>query len=303
MPVSRPGIAYSISASLLFALMPAYLQLLPPMAGFAVIGQRIIWTTLLITAFLVASRGLGNVLLPLRIARNWPGLVVGSLLVGVQWGLFVWAPLNGETLGLAIGYFLIPLVLVLVGQLFLNEQLSRLQWVASGLAGLGVLSALVNTGHFSWVALAVGCGYPLYYVLRRYQPIPVLSAFFLENLLLLPLAWWACVFYGDVDHPFAYSPDYLLLFLGVGALGSMGMLCLLSASRKLPMVLFGLLGYLEPPLLLLVAMVAVGESVAPGEELTYVMISAAIAVLLLEGVLAMRRVSRAKSNGVDQSEA
>jgi len=80
----------------------------------------------------------------------------------------------------------------------------------------------------------------------------------------------------------------------VGALGSMGMLCLLSASRKLPMVLFGLLGYLEPPLLLLVAMVVVGESVAPGEELTYVMISAAIAVLLLEGVLAMRRVNRAK---------
>lgn len=295
---TKYGIGYSIGASVLFALIPAYLQLLPSIAGFAVIGQRVIWTTLLIALLLMFTGRLGNALQPLRNTANWPGLVAGSLLIGIQWGLFVWAPLNGETLGLAIGYFLLPLVLVLIGRLFFKEQISVFQWIAVGLAVAALAFALYNNGHFSWVALAVGLGYPLYFVLRRVQPIPVLSAFFIENVLLFPVAWWACVHYGYVDHPFAYSTVSLMQFLGLGAIGSLGMLCYLSASRKLPMVLFGLLSYLEPPLLLLVGLFAVGEAIRPGEGPTYIMISAAMAVLVLEGALTMQRENRMKQRTI-----
>ena len=211
--------------------------------------------------------------------------MAGALLVGVQWGVFVWAPLQGETLGLALGYFLLPLILVLTGLVLFNERLGYAQWAATALAAIAVVYSLWNTGQFSWVALVVALGYPPYFILRRKQPVPILSAFFIENLLLLPLAWWACVNFGEVDHAFAYDANTLLMFFGVGVLGSLGMLALLIASKRLPMALFGLLGYLEPPLIVLVAIIGIGEQIHPGERLTYLLIFLAIILLALDSAL------------------
>jgi chloramphenicol-sensitive protein RarD len=277
---------------MLFAVMPAYLQWLPPLHGYVVVGQRILWTSILIALVVFFQGQLKSTLQPLTELKNWPGLMVGALLVGVQWGLFVWAPLQGETLGLAVGYFLLPLVLVLIGFFLHNEHLSNMQWAASALATLAVVYSLLNTGRFSWVALVVAFGYPLYFLLRRKQPIPILSAFFIENLLLIPLAWWACIYFDEVNHPFAYDPRTLLLFLGVGVLGSLGMLAMLSASRRLPFTLFGLLGYLEPPLIFAVGVIAVGEQIHPGEQKTYLLICAAIALLAIDGAIKVQKSRR-----------
>lgn len=235
------GILHSIAASFFFALMPAYLQWLPPLHGYVVVGQRILWTSIFVVLVLIVLRQLKSTLQPLTELKNWPGLIVGSLLVGIQWGLFVWAPLHGETLGLALGYFLLPLVLVVIGRFLFAEQLSPAQWGATALASLAVVFNLWHTGQFSWVALVVAFGYPLYFLLRRKQPLPVLSAFFIENLLLIPFSWWLCISFDDVNYPFAYEPNTLFLFLGIGVLGSLGMLAMLSASRRLPVALFGLL--------------------------------------------------------------
>lgn len=223
---------------------------------------------------------------------------MGSLLIGIQWGVFVWAPLNGETLGLAMGYSLLPLVLVLIGRFLLNESLSNLQWAAAMLGFSAVLAKLVMEGDFSWVALIIALGYPLYFLLRRKQSIGVLSAFFIENLLLFPLAWWACVYYGDVNSPFDYSNESLLMFLGLGVLGSMGMLGLLSASRKLPIALFGLLGYLEPLFLFLISIFILGEMVDSNERLSYFLIATALFLLTIDGVRKLYR-SQYKVNQLD----
>ena len=284
MAAINPGILYSVTASIAFAAMPAYLQLMPPVNGYVVVGQRILWTTLIVTLILLVSRRFRKACIPLARPRQWPGLVAGSALVGVQWALFVWAPLHGETLGLALGYFLLPLVLVLVGRFFLSEKVSRVQWSATTLGALGVASSLWFTASFSWVALVVALGYPVYFQLRRYQPISVLSAFFIENLMLVPLAWWICLKYGDIRHPFAYSASSMFLFFGVGLLGTLGMLALLSASRRLPVVTFGLMGYLEPPLILAVGMFGLGEVVPSELRLTYLLICTAIALLALDGL-------------------
>lgn len=273
-------------------MMPAYLQWLPPVPGYALIGQRIVWATIFMFVLLLCGNNLVGALQPLADVKKWPGLILGAVLVGVQWGVFVWAPLNGETLGLGLGYVLLPLVLVLIGRFLLNENVSNAQWAATGLAAIAVACNLWNTGAFSWVALVIAFGYPLYFMLRRKQPIPVLSAFFLENLLLLPLAWWACVSYGEVNHPFDYSPFTVLLFSGVGLLGSLGMLSMLSASRRLPVALFGLLGYLEPPLILLVGIFLVGEAIHSKELITYVFILLAMLLLVVDGLVKLRRHRR-----------
>jgi len=286
------GILYSIAASICFAFMPAYLQWLPPLHGYAVIGQRILWASIFIFVVLLAIGRLESALMPLVKVKNWPGLVVGAILIGIQWGLFVWAPLNGQTLGIALGYALLPLTLVLVGYYLYDERLSSVQWLAAAVAVTSVAASIVNTGGFSWVALAVVIGYPLYFILRRWQPVPVLSAFFIENLLLIPIAWWACLHYGEIASPFAYDAKTLMLLAGVGVLGSLGMLAMLYASRHLPVALFGLLGYLESPLIFLVGIVVVGEAIQPGEGMSYSLFCLVIALLALDGIIKVRKRSK-----------
>lgn len=271
-------------ASALFALMPAYLQWLPPINSYVVIGQRVIWTSIIITIMLIATRQLGAALQPLRKPGNWPGLMVGASLIGLMWGLFVWAPLNGETLGVAMGFFLAPLVLVTVGLIVFKERLSPLQSIATLIAIFAVICNLWNTGSFSWIALVIAVGYPFYFVMRRLQPIPILTAFFIENLILVPLAIWACIVFGEVAHPFSYQPGLLLLFFGVALIGSLGMLFFLAASQRMPMALFGLLGYLEPLFIFIVAITVIGEKIRPGEGWTYLLICLAIILLALDGL-------------------
>jgi chloramphenicol-sensitive protein RarD len=280
----RTGVIFSVVASALFALMPAYLQWLPPIHSYVVIGQRVIWTSIIITIVLITTRQLKAALQPLSKPKNWPGLITGAVIIGMMWGLFVWAPLNGETLGIAMGFFLAPLVLVMVGLIVFKERLSPLQSIATLVAILAIICNLWNTGTFSWVALMIAVGYPSYFVMRRIQPIPVLTAFYLENLILIPLAIWACIVFGEVAHPFSYQPGMLLWLFGVALLGSLGMLFFLAASRRLPMTLFGLLGYLEPLFIFIVAVMVIGEKIRPGEGWTYLLICLAIILLALDGL-------------------
>ena len=281
----RLGILLSIIASTLFAMMPIFLQLLPDINSFAVIGQRILWSCIIITLVLLAMGDLRSALQPLTRLSNWPGLVGGALLIGSMWAVFVWGPLNGETLGVAMGFFLAPMVMIVVGLIIFKDRLSHLQYLAAAVALAGVILNLWNTGEFSWVALVIAIGYPLYLIFRRLQPIPVLAAFYMENLLLAPLAIWACVVFGEVRHPFDYEIYMLLLFFGISLLGTSGILFFLAASKRLPLALLGLLGYLEPFLIFLIALFILDEKILPGEGMTYGLICAAMLLLVLDGLL------------------
>lgn len=280
----RHGFLSSISASALFAVVTLYVQILKPLSGFVIAGQRIIWTTLLMIVYLLIAGQLKKTLRPLTNLAALPGLILGSLLIGLQWGLFVWAPVNGKTLDLSLGYFLAPIVMVFVGRIFLGEKLYSMQWGAALLASMGVMYTLYSNGGFSLVALLVALGYPAYFLLRRFQALPLISAFLIENILLLPLGIWGCIYFSHGILPFDYSGQMLLAFLGLALLGSGGMLCLLTASRRLPISLFGLLGYLEPVLIFLVGIFFLGESVLKSELLTYILIMAALALLAVDKI-------------------
>ncbi len=286
----KAGIVYSFLASVIFASMPAYLQWLPgSIHSFAIIGQRVTWTCILLMLVFVISGQLGKVLQPAMKLKNWPGLLAGTLLISIPWSLFVWGPLNGETLAVALGFFLGPLLLVLVGLVVFRERLSFLQWLATALTVLAVISSIWLTGGFSWIAITIAICFALYVVVRKYQPVPVLSAFFIENLVLLPAGIWACIEFGDVAHPFAYNLDLILKFSGIAVLGTLGMSCWLSASRKLPLTLLGLMSYLEPFFIFLVAIIFLAEKPGPGEGLAYALIGLSVLLLVADGIRHLKR--------------
>lgn len=288
-PQSSSGYVLAVSAFSLFSVMPLYLQLLQPISGYTVLYHRILWTSLLLVICMLALGKLRANLAPLLQPKQWPGLIVGSLLIGLQWGVFVWAPLNGQTLDLSLGYFLLPLVMVLAGKVFYAERLRVLQWVALGFATLGVSLAYMQSNGLSWVVIIIITGYPLYLMLRRHQRLPTFSAFLIENILLLPICIVGIMLSGGLNgealpHPFAYELNWLVLFMGVAVLGAIPMLCYIAANKRLPLGLLGLISYLEPTLIFVFAYFAMGEVLSQSEVWYYSLIGLGLLFTLWDGI-------------------
>jgi len=276
----------SVLASVLFAVMYYFTSLLTPLSGLEIFGWRMLLTVPCMTVFMVVSGEWRRVWELLRLVAGNPrlmgGMVVSSALLGVQLWLFMWAPLNGRSLDVSLGYFLLPLTMVLTGRLVYGEQLSRLQKIAVFFAAAGVLNELYQVGGFSWATLVVIIGYPIYFVLRKRLSSDHLGGLWLDMALMLPVALW---FVQSGEQGFAVMDAHKGLYALIPLLGlisASALVCYIIASRLLAFSLFGLLSYVEPVLLLGVALL-LGESIGPGEWLTYIPIWLAVMVLVFEG--------------------
>lgn len=289
------GIALSVLASALFAVMYFYTSLLAPLTGVEIFGWRMLLTAPCMTVFMLLSGEWRHVGPILKRLLGQPllllALPLSAALLGVQLWLFMWAPLNGYSLDVSLGYFLLPLTMVLTGRIVYGEQLSRLQKIAAGLATLGVLNELYQVGSFSWATLLVAIGYPVYFVLRKRLASDNLGGLWLDMALLLPIALW---FVQSGEQGFAVVDQHPWLYLLIPLLGLISASALVAyiiASRLLPFSLFGLLSYVEPVLLLGVALL-LGESIQAGEWLTYLPIWLAVLVLVYEGFKHLMRQRR-----------
>ncbi|PVX81280.1 chloramphenicol-sensitive protein RarD [Paraburkholderia unamae] len=267
------GIVLSVNASALFALLSAYTLWLAPLGGLDVFAWRVIWTVPG-ALLLLAQRGRTAQMRALFArmlgdARTAFVLVRSAALLGVQMWLFQWAPLHGRMLEVSLGYFLLPLVMVLVGRIYYRERLDAMQWLAVACAAAGVAHELVVTHALAWPTLLVAFGYPLYFVLRRKIDADSLTTFAIEMLLLLPVAAFEVWLGGSLD---LLGPRPLLAFVllpGLGALSAVAQGFYLKASRVLPLGLFGILCYLEPVLLVVVSVSLLGEHFEARQFATY----------------------------------
>ncbi|WP_296183972.1 EamA family transporter RarD [Pseudomonas sp. UBA1879] len=287
------GVALSVMASCLFAVMYYYTSLLKPLSGEEIFGWRMLLTLPCVTLFMLSS---GDWRLARALAariRQTPALLgamaLSASLMGVQLWLFMWAPLHGRSLEVSLGYFLLPLTMILTGRVVYGERLSRLQTVAACCALVGVGNELIRLGSFSWETLLVCGGYPIYFVLRRTLKTDNLGGLWWDMLLILPVAvLFICQGNPGVVEDY---PRFYALIPILGALSASALVSYLLASRLLAFSVFGLLSYVEPVLLVGVALL-LGESIGRDEWMTYVPIWLGVMVLMGEGakhVLAQRR--------------
>tara|TARA_Y100001951_G_scaffold31907_2_gene25018 strand:+ start:29092 stop:29979 length:888 start_codon:yes stop_codon:yes gene_type:complete len=292
MQLSGRGVALSVGASVLFSVLPGYVQWLTPLDGIQVFAQRVLWSIPLVLLLVLLARQTALLRETFVRLRREPLLLaacpVAAALIGVQWGLFVWAPLAGHMLEVSMGYFLLPLALVLTGRVFYGERLRPLQRLAVTCAVLGVLHELWRTQAFSWLTLVTALGYPPYMMLRRWMRFDALSGFVLEMLLLAPLAIWLIVAHGPVD-AFANRPALWLLVPGMALIGTLAFAAMMAASRLLPLGLFGILSYVEPVLLFAVAVLVLGETFDAGQWLTYLPIWAAVLLVGWDSARLLRK--------------
>jgi len=275
--------------------MYGYTSLLTPLDGEEIFGWRILLTLPCLTLFMLVSKDWKLVGGLLGRVRQAPMLLLGmvgtSWLMGVQLWLFLWAPLHGRSLEVSMGYFLLPLAMVLTGRLVYGERLSRLQTVAVGCAALGVGHELYQHGSFAWETLLVMTGYPVYFVLRRRCRTDHLGGLWCDMCLLLPWALYFVIQGPLSGADLAAHPGLYGLIPLLGAISALALIAYVLASRQLPFSLFGLLSYVEPVLLVGVSLL-LGATIGPDRWLTYLPIWAAVLVLVLEGIKHLLRQRR-----------
>jgi len=286
------GIGLSVLASSLFAFLSGYTRLLAPLDGTDIFAWRIL-ITLLCVLGLLAWRGelsrlraaMAELLAsPARIAL----LVLMAALLALQQWLFLWGSVNGRALEVSLGYFMLPLSMVLVGRFHYGEKMDLLQRLAVLCACVGVAHELWMTRAFSWPTLAVALGYPPYFMLRRRIRLDSMLIFAVE-LMVLALPSLLALVLSPATGPTLRTPAMWLLLPGLGILSMIALTSYLRAGKLLPMGLFGILGYVEPVLLVLVAMAVLGESLQLAQLGTYVPIWLSVLLTALHSVKLMRR--------------
>lgn len=282
------GIALSVLASVVFGVLYIFTPFLQPLDSEQTFAWRMLATIPFLTAFMWWSGDLSHITQILKRILKQPAfllwLIISSLLCTTQLWLFLWGPINGRGLQVSLGYFLLPLVMVLVGCVLYKEKLSRWQMAAVALAILGVGHEIWRIGSIAWETVYVALAYPLYFFLRRRFGTDHLGGFWWDLCLILPVAFYLGFVHSDSLKLMVSFPHLILAVLGLGFLSALGLGSYILASRYLPFVIFGLLSYLEPVLLAFASM-ALGERVKAGEWLTYLPIWLAVVLLVIEGIL------------------
>lgn len=287
MSVMFKGVVVSVLASVLFASLYYLSPFLAPLDGEQIFGWRVLVTLPFTTALLFALREVAAVrdLLARALAQPRFGLllVLSSGLLGVQLWIFMWAPMNGRALPVSLGYFLLPLVMVVAGRVLFAERLTPGQSLATLVAAAGVAHEFWQAGGMSWETWVVALGYTVYFALRRWLRTDTLAGHWIDMALLVPVAVgftlrtpgsWPLV----VGHPSLWAQLPLL-----GIVSAVALALYMIASRWLPLGLFGLLSYVEPALLVVVAWL-LGESMEPQQQLSYALIFAAVGLLIGDGL-------------------
>ncbi|MFF2046759.1 hypothetical protein HMPREF3113_17585 [Stenotrophomonas sp. HMSC10F06] len=250
----RRGLAITAFTFTLWGLVPVYWHLLNAVPSQQIIAHRIIWSTVLVVAWLLLSNGPGWWKAIAAQPRALPTLALSSVAIAFNWGLYIWAINAGHVIETSLGYFINPLVSVVLGVVVLNERLRRLQWLAVGCAALGVAWLTIDAGRPPWIALGLACSFGLYGLLRKMISVDPVAGLGVESLyLFLPAIGFAL--WSENGHGGAFFSGWgwrndALLILG-GAVTALPLIGFAYGVKRIPLSLVGILQYIAPSIGLL----------------------------------------------------
>lgn len=252
------------------------------------------WAALI--GYLLISGRLGlhlDKLKALRTVKQWVWLLLPTPIFLSQFWLFMWAPVNGQGVQTAMGYFLFPLMMVVFGCVLFGEKLSRLQWLAVGFAALGVGSEIVRTQSVSWATLWVCGTYPVYYILRRLQGIGAITGLLVDLTIFAPFAVAYLFFIAPSSLGLVSGSSFFIMMLaGLGMLSVLAMKTNVDASQMLPVNVYGMMSYIEPALLFILAITVLGNPFESAMIYSYGLIWLGIACLIAHGIRQLRRAHK-----------
>ncbi|MEM9310269.1 MAG: EamA family transporter RarD [Pseudomonadota bacterium] len=288
------GLPHALGAYILWGFLPLYLLLVTNVPPFEFVGWRIIWTLPLCLVIIALRKQFPEIRRAVTHPRVLLMLLVSSVLIAINWFVYIWAIMQGNVYAASLGYYLNPLINVLLGTMLLGERLSKWQWVAVGVAALAV--ALLAAGALTtlWISLSLAFSFGLYGMVRKQVVVGALPGLTIESaILLLPAAGIAYVYaVSEAGPSFGRDVTMSLLIVLSGVVTAVPLLLFAIAARRMEYSTLGFIQYLAPTIVFFLGLFVFGEELKPVQLMSFVLIWTAVAIFLGDLWVRSRRAKR-----------
>jgi len=289
------GLPAAIGAYVIWGFLPLYLLLVTAVPPFEFVGWRIIWTLPLCLLIVGLRRQFPMLLAAISNPRAMLALLASATLIAINWFVYVWAIMEGEVYAASLGYYLNPLLNVLLGTILLGERLSRLQWAAVAIAAIAV--AILSAGALTslWISLSLAFSFGLYGVVRKQVRVEALPGLTIESaILLLPafgiVGWYAL---GPAGPSFGTEWFLSLAIVFAGVVTAVPLLLFAYAARRMRFSTLGFIQYLAPTIVFLLGLTVFEEELEPAQLGSFILIWIAVAIFIGDLVIRSRRANPA----------
>ncbi|WP_310961378.1 EamA family transporter RarD [Nocardioides terrisoli] len=291
MTEQRRGFVLGVAAYLIWGLFPLYWPLLEPAGALEILAHRVLWSVVTVLVLLIALRRSKQLRAIIADRRRRSLLLVAAVVIAVNWGTYIWGVNNHRVVETSLGYFINPLVTVLMGVLILHERLRRWQWAAIGIAGVAVVGLTVEYGHPPWIALVLALSFGTYGLAKKQAGVEAVESLAFETLVLVPvaaayLAWLGA--HGD-GHFTSDGVGHAVMLATSGVVTAVPLLCFGAAAIRIPMTTIGLLQYLTPVLQFVIGVALLHEQMTPMRWVGFVLVWLALSVFTVEALRHHRR--------------
>lgn len=294
----RTALIAGIAAFGTWGLIPVYWKLLKNIPASEILAHRFVWTSVFLVALLSWQHRWSEVNAAMRSARTISFCLSSGLMIALNWLQFIWAVNAGRVLETSLGYFMTPLVNVLLGALFLREKLTRLQFISVGLAALGVLNLTAGYGRFPWIALGLCVSFGFYGLLRKQSDTAAVPGLFLETVLLVPIAL-AYLLLQQNRGALVFGRDQMpmsILLVSTGVVTAVPLFWFGYAARHLRLTTLGFLQYLSPIASFFLGVFLYREPFTRGHLITFGLIWIALALFTFEAIARLRSERARQAN-------
>jgi chloramphenicol-sensitive protein RarD len=280
---------YGIAAYVMWGLFPLYWPLLKPAGPLEILAHRIIWSLVAVVVMLAARRHWGwiKTFSPKRVAL----LALAALIITVNWGTYIYAVNNGHTIEAALGYFINPLVSVLLGVLLFRERLRPWQWAAIGISVAAVVILAADYGRLPWIALILACSFGTYGLIKKFADTGSAESLTIETAALFVPAL-ACTFLQPHQTFTGNGASHAALLVASGVVTAVPLMMFNSAATRVPLTVIAMLQYLAPILQFLIGLLVQHEAMPASRWVGFLLVWCALVILTVEGLRAARTKRR-----------
>jgi chloramphenicol-sensitive protein RarD len=291
----RRGYLYGLIAYLLWGVFPLYFKLLKPSPPLEILAHRVLWSVLVVALLLTALRSWRFLPGLVRNRRALGGVVLAAVLIGINWGVYIYGVNSDRVVETALGYFINPLVTVVLGVTVLRERLRRWQWAAVGIGLLAVVVLTVDYGRPPWIALTLAFSFGSYGLVKKQLHLPPAGGLFVESAVLaVPLIVFLGFLTASGGAEFGrVSTLHTVLMVGSGLATAIPLLCFASAANRISLTGLGILQYLTPTLQLGFGVLLFHEPMPPARLAGFALVWCALIVFTADAIAATRSRRRA----------
>ena len=294
MPDARRGFLLGVAAYVMWGAFPLYWPLLEPAGAVEILGHRVIWSCVVMAVLVVVLHRRAQVRSIWADRRVRLVLTLAAVVITVNWTTYIWGVNNGKVVETSLGYFVNPLVTVLMGVVILHERLRPMQWVALGIASAAVVVLTLDYGHLPWVALVLAFSFGSYGLCKKTANVGATESLAYETAVIAPFAavylvWLASTGRGDFA---THGTWHALLFLTTGIVTAVPLICFGAAATRVSMVTLGLLQYLAPVLQFGLGVFYFHEAMPAGRWVGFTLVWIALIIFTTEAITHRRRQLR-----------